>query len=116
MRITLPLPPSINRYYSTNVQGRRFKTRLATNWENEAGYTLMEQNKFKKIFGKREVVVTYRFYFKDNRSDYGNRTKILDDLLQKTGIIDNDKQIMEAHIYKHIDSKNMRVEVEIQGV
>lgn len=115
MKITLPLPPSINSYYATNRQGKRYKSKEAVDWENEAGYTLMEQNKFKKVFGKQEVVATYHFYFPTYRSDYGNRAKILDDLFEKTGIIDNDNQIMEAHIYKHID-KNTRVEVEMTSV
>lgn len=114
MKIVLPLPPSINRYYTQNkYTGRRVKTKEAKSWESEALWML---KKIRKKFRKKEVVVIYEYYFKDNRSDYINRAKITDDIIEKAGIIDNDRQIIEGHIYKRIDKKNPRVEIEIEKI
>lgn len=109
MKKTLSLPPTINSYYSQSRTGRRFKTAKAKAWEIENGYLLL---KCKKL-GKSIIGVIYKFYMPDNRSDYNNRAKIIDDLLEKQGIIDNDKQILEGHLYKYIDKDNPRVEIEV---
>jgi len=110
MKITLSLPPSINSYYSQNKYGRRFKTNEAKQWENDAW---VEGLRKCKKYGKCKIEVAYEYYFTTNASDLGNRSKILTDLLQKCGVIDNDNQVWVLHEYKNIDSKKPRVEVEI---
>jgi Holliday junction resolvase RusA-like endonuclease len=108
-RITLPLPPSINSMYSQSRSGHRFKTNFAKAWEMEASFIVKRLKKY----GKAKVEVAYTYYFADNRSDLGNRSKILTDLLQKTKIIDNDSQVWVIHEYKNIDKYKPRVELEI---
>jgi len=95
--------------YSTRPDGRRFKVKEAKDWEEEAGYLLLNCQKY----GAKKVVLSVDYFFKDNRSDLGNRTKILQDLLQKQGIIDNDSQVYERHEYKTIENNNPRVEIQL---
>ena len=108
----LPLPPSINSYYSQSRSGHRFKTNEAKAWENEAGHLLGR----KITFSSSPVKVILYYYFKDNRSDLGNRTKILIDLLQKMEIIDNDNQVMEIHEFKNINKNAPRVEIVVTAI
>lgn len=109
MRLTLNLPPSINSLYSQNRQGRRFKTNEAKAWETESSFKLMKKRKF----GKDKVEVSITYYFKDNRSDLINRSKILIDLLEKMRIVDNDNQVWALHEYKNIDKKRLGVVLDI---
>ena len=109
MKYVLPLPVSINALYSQSRSGRRFKVDEAKAWEQEAWYKLRKCHKFGKA--KVEVFITY--YFKDNRSDLGNRTKILVDMLQKLRIVDNDNQVWALHEYKEIDKENQRCEIQV---
>jgi Holliday junction resolvase RusA-like endonuclease len=110
--ISLPLPPTINSYYSQSIVGRRYKTGPAREWETEAGYLLLNHKKY----GNKKIKVTYYFFMSNWNSDYDNRLKILNDLLEKQNIIDNDNQIIEAHIYKSVDFENPRVELEIKAL
>ena len=109
-RITLPLPPSVNTIYSVSRDGRWFKNKRGRDWEEEAGYLLLNCPKFKEQL----ITLTIYYYFPNIRSDLGNRTKILQDLLEKQGIINNDFQVYEVHEYKNIDKKKPRVEIQIK--
>ena len=109
MKYILPLPPTINHYLAPRRGGGYYKTAEAKAWENEVGWLMKKCEKF----GKCKVEVFIEYYFKDDRSDVSNRTKILHDLLQAIGIVDNDKQIYANHEFKAIDRKNPRVEIEI---
>ena len=111
MIASLPLPPSINAYWRPTKRGGIYKTMDAKTWEIEAGFEL---NKKRIEFGKKKVEVFYDYYFKDNRSDLGNRTKILQDLFEKVGIIDNDRQVFLLHERKQFSKKNPRVEIKIR--
>ena len=54
------------------------------------------------------VLVAYLFY-KDNRSDLD--ASQLADNLQKFGIIKNDRQLKEHHLYRNISKDNSRAEI-----
>lgn len=95
--------------YSQNREGHRFKTNEARSWEKTAGYLILNHKKL----GKAMVILTVEFYFKTKGSDISNRMKILEDLLEKMNVIENDNQIYEEHIYKFIDNDDPRVEFEI---
>jgi len=95
--------------YSQSRSGHRFKTAEAKQWEEAAGYLLLKH----KRFGERKVGIKINYTFSDNRSDLGNRTKILLDLLQKVGIIENDNQVWKLIENKAIDKSNPKVEFEI---
>jgi len=111
MRIVLPLPISLNSMYSQSRSGHRFKTQEAKDWEEEFMLKLLISRV--KPLGKAKIEVFISYYFKDNRSDLGNRTKILIDALQKSRFIDNDNQVWALHEYKEIDKKNPRCVLQV---
>ena len=106
----LPLPPSINSYYSQSWSGHRFKTKQARDWEEEAGILLLKHKKY----GKKKICLDIDFYFKNDLSDRINRVKILEDLLEKMGIVDNDRQIYAGETAKYIDKNDPRCEIHIK--
>lgn len=109
MRYTLPIAPTLNHYLGRSRDGRVFKTSKARQWERDAGYVLLSHKKY----GARKVTVTLETYMENNRSDLGNRAKIVLDLLEKQGIIDNDNQVFELHEYKFLDPDDPRIEMEV---
>ena len=59
------------------------------------------------------LIVELRLYKKDNRKDGCNLGAIVYDSLQSSGVIKNDRQIIERHEYDAIDKNNPRVKVSI---
>jgi crossover junction endodeoxyribonuclease RusA len=116
IRLTLPLPPSINSYHRSVVlrggvgkvlisaTGRRWRKQAMTIAQMQAGAT-------RPIDG--DVRVRVRVYFQDRRRDLGNVEKPLSDLLEGIAYA-NDRQISDMHYTRHIDRGNPRVEVEVQ--
>ncbi len=109
MRITLPVPPSLNRYYRTfrgrilmSAEGRTYKT-LA------AGLAL--QQGAKPIAGPIRVSVWV--YRPAKRGDIDNFSKCLLDSLAGGVCYENDAQIIELHLYRGDDKLRPRVEVEV---
>jgi Holliday junction resolvase RusA-like endonuclease len=52
-------------------------------------------------------------YTSKDSGDYDNYAKSVGDALEQAGIIGNDKQIDEAHIFKAIDKDNPRIEITL---
>lgn len=61
----------------------------------------------------RNIILYARIYYRSNRSDLCDT--LLSDLLQSSGIITNDRYIVEKHLYKFIDKQNPRVEITLLG-
>lgn len=58
-------------------------------------------------------------YFSSNRKDLDGAFKLVLDMLQSSGTINNDRQCVEIHARKFIDKNNPRIEftiVEVGGV
>ena len=84
---------------SNNImwQGRRFKSKAYKIFEEVLLLTLP---KHKTITG--DVKITYCFYLKNYKmTDIDNLIKPLTDILVKKGYIEDDRKILEAHIYKY---------------
>lgn len=64
----------------------------------------------------KPVCVTLHIYKKDNRKDGCNLSGIIHDCLQISGVIKNDRLIVERHEYDYIDKKNPRCEIFIQEI
>ena len=116
MKYTIDMPPSINRTYKTG-RGNFYRSKESHEWEEAALWTIKElqihYHHPKTIKGK--VKVTYHlYYFRD--SDWDSRIKAIGDVLEKSGLIENDMNILEAHIYKHIDKLNPRVVIDIDSI
>lgn len=115
LKITIPLPPSLNASYANAKKGRT-KTAKAYAWEQLAGYLLNPQKPEAMITG--EIGVVYSIYYKDRRkNDIANREKLTSDLLVKHGVIEDDSNIGLMVLKKSgIDKENPRVEIIIVPV
>lgn len=110
MKLTLPIPPSANRYWR-NFRGRVVVSSEAKEYKSLAFYLAREQAGEEEAFTV-PVKITSRFYFAANRGDMPNYTKVLYDALEGIAFI-NDKLIFEEHNFRLLDKRNPRVEIEI---
>ena len=59
-----------------------------------------------------KISLTATIYYRSNRSDLSD--ELLCDCIEKAGIIKNDRQIKEKHLYCRVDKENPRVEFELK--
>ena len=105
MIINLNIKPlSVNQAW----QGRRYKTQKYIAYEEEMLYALRG---YKTIRGKIKMDIF--FYLKNaERIDIDNCVKPLLDCLVKKGIIEDDRKIVELHLYKKKSVKdNICIEI-----
>lgn len=111
VNITLPMPPSANRYWRTTVVKGRAMT-----------FVSEEAKKYRKDVARMatlntliysEVAVTLRVFRPQRSGDLDNKLKCLFDAL-KGVVYADDKQIVEIHAFRYEDKFDPRVEVEIQ--
>lgn len=115
MIVTLPKPPSVNHLYKISckrgyphfyigAEGKAFF--------EEAGYIIKAKYKYKEPY--EGDISLYLKFFTARTSDLDNIFKATQDLLQKTGIIKNDRQIVfiQAERIK-VKLKDERIEIEI---
>ena len=106
---TLPFPPSLNMMYPTNRQGRRYTSKRGVGFKDDVK-KLMALLKPKCFRG--ELKISINLFRPAKIGDIDNYCKpILDSL--KTFCFDDDKQIVELHVYRFDDKRNPRVEIEI---
>ena len=108
--ITLPKPPSVNHLYGITCRSgyaRKYVTSKGNAWFEEAGLLLRSQYKKKHT---KEIDLYVKFY--TIRGDIDNIGKALLDLLQKTGTIEDDKQVMFLQIEKIIVHKRVLERIE----
>jgi len=94
-------------------QGRFFLSRKYKDYERTLQEQFLSQrpNNFKMFCGK--IKIWLFLYFKDNRRrDVQNYPKSILDAFNGF-IYKDDSQVYEIHIYKRIDKKNPRVEMEV---
>lgn len=64
---------------------------------------------------KRPLRATVRVFYPTFQQDAD--VEVVFDLLQKSGVVRNDRYIREKHIYAHqVDKKNPRVEIEVSEI
>jgi Holliday junction resolvase RusA-like endonuclease len=97
MKFTIPLPPTTNHAYATQ-QGRWYKVKKATDWENECGWLIRPKETFLGFVG-----VNMTFHLKRDR-DIDN-VKLILDLLQTQRVYENDKQVQWLTVKKVHDKK-----------
>lgn len=109
MTVTLPYPPSANRYWRS-FRGRVIKSIEATHYielvywtTRDAGLDLLQG----------DVSLTLRLYRPQKRGDLDNRIKVLLDALQGVAYKD-DEQVVELHAFRHDDKENPRVEIVVE--
>lgn len=114
MKISLPLPPSINRTYGVSRTGDHamYKRKPVKDWEFTAGWEIKRQYPgFKTLLGPVKIGIHW-FYEYDRDIDAG--FKVLLDLFEKQYIVKNDRQFREVMYIKiDKDRENPRVEIEL---
>lgn len=108
MTITLPYPPSSNRYWR-NFKGRTVVSDEARSYKNDVG-TLCNIAGIQPIDGDIAVKVEIRRPAK--RRDIDNHAKVLLDSLQGYAY-NNDGQIMDLHLSMRDDKRNPGVTVTV---
>jgi len=86
---TCPVPPSVNAAYKNAKRGR-VKSGAYKTWEQMAALDLKRQ-KIEPVTGYCTIV--YGFERKSKLADVSNRLKLMEDLLVKTNVIDDDRFI-----------------------
>ena len=111
IRLTLPTPPSANRYWRTyrnrvtvSAEAKTYKT--AVGWIARSVIDEPLQG---------DIAVTLRVYRKAKRGDLDNYSKVGLDSLNGIAYLD-DSQIVELHAYRFDDKDNPRMEVEITPI
>lgn len=116
LKLTLPLPPSINHYYVTNQRGQRVKSGRADAWMFEAGLLVKDAAR-KQGWGyseKEKLVMYITVYWPDNRRrDTHNLHKALCDAPEGIAYKD-DKWVLVRDRDFAVDRENPRVEIEIE--
>jgi crossover junction endodeoxyribonuclease RusA len=104
--LTLPEPPSSNRYWRT-FRGRVVKSKEARSYQQAVQVLAAGR---KAIKGPIKLAV--RWYRSAKRGDLSNRIKVVEDALQGV-LYANDSQVEELHAYRFEEPTNPRLEVEV---
>ena len=112
MRLTLPLPPSMNAYWRSIARGNHVRvllSREARNFKEQCRAAALIQAT-EVIEG--DVILEAAFFFKDRRRDLDNAIKPLLDALEGL-CYGNDRQIVRLVVSREIDPQRPRVEVDV---
>ena len=114
--LTIPLPPSVNSYHRSVTTRAGFSKVLISKegraWKKKA-MQIVAMQRPPKLDG--DVAISLTVYFKDRRRDLDNVAKPSLDLLQASGIIENDRQVVDLHMVRAIDRGNPRVEIQARA-
>jgi Holliday junction resolvase RusA-like endonuclease len=98
-RLTLAcLPPSVNHAFMRRKTGQVIRTDAYRTWANGEGYQINRQLAAQHRF-QGPVFVTMAMKRPRSNADLDNRIKPVGDLLQKSGVIANDKDIMGWNVF-----------------
>lgn len=112
MKLTLPYPPSANRYWR-NFRGRTVVSAEATAYKRAAGLECRRQNPYgRPLTG--DVVLRLKVFRPRRAGDLSNRIKVLEDALIGIAFVD-DSQVVRIEAERHDDKANPRVEIEVEA-
>jgi len=119
MRLTLPYPPSANRYWRTTARIIRGKPVVQTYPSPEAKAYKVAVARIAAAAGWRpfdgDVELRLTVYRPLKRGDLSNRIKVLEDALNGIAYADDD-QVVRLTADRKDDKDNPRVEVEVREV
>lgn len=117
--LTLPVPPSSNRYWRTTARYSRarkrwraitYKSAEAKEYQKSAQNLALAAG-MRPIPGPTEVTLIVVWYREKRIGDLTNRIKVVEDALQGAAY-DDDKQVSEAHEYRFdTERHNPRLEI-----
>ena len=111
MHLTLPLPPSANRYWR-HVGTKGLLSASARKYRAACAFAAAVQWRGAPIVGRVRVRADV---FMDLRGDLDNRIKQLLDGVQTT-VLTNDSQVWDLHLVRHLDRERPRVELTIEPI
>lgn len=108
----------VNGELASKSNGRRFIRRGLIIKSNKALifeelFPLQVRPKPEDCITEGEVTLTATIFYKTQRNDLDE--SLLMDCIQNVGLVSNDRQIREKHIYHGIDKVNPRVEFKIEA-
>jgi crossover junction endodeoxyribonuclease RusA len=122
LRLTLPLPPSINEQYAT-VDGHRVSSQVARRFKQQVKATLRSlerQNilteELRNQLRQGYLALFLDFYFTTPlKRDLDGGLKITQDALCE-GLGLNDNRVVDIHLTKHIDPLHPHLYVELEAL
>jgi crossover junction endodeoxyribonuclease RusA len=122
LRLTLPLPPSINEQYAT-INGHRVSTAIARRFKQhtrEVLHTLEQRgilhDELHTHLRQSYLALFLDFYFTTPlKRDLDGGLKITQDALCE-GLGLNDNRVVDIHLVKRIDPLHPRLEVELEAI
>lgn len=123
LKLTLPLPPSVNSYQRYRVKrvGKRLRVEAYPSKETEDFYESsvpyvreeMKKQQWKQPLKGKYVVVECIFYLTKKGADADNFFKCSLDCLEKAGVVINDSFFIPQTIDVLIDKDDPRIELEV---
>lgn len=110
IELTLPEPPSANRYWR-HARGRTYRSAEANDYRTNV--ILLSPNGAVP-FPSGPVKVTATWYRSRRAGDLDNRWKVLGDSLNKV-LWTDDQQIVELHLFRQDAPKNGRIELIVEA-
>jgi crossover junction endodeoxyribonuclease RusA len=122
MRLSLPLPPSINNQYAT-VNGRRVLSKAAAGFKREVRALIRQSLSHGRIAAaeveqlrQAHIGLYIDCYFETPlKRDLDGGLKITQDAIFEALDI-NDNRVVDIHLVKRIDPLRPRIEVEIEAI
>lgn len=123
LRLSLPIPPSINNQYVVVGKRKRVLSKVANTWKKDANKALKAMRDKSVIspveehaFQTNLLGVYMTFYFSTPmRRDVDGGVKItLDTIAEALGF--DDRNVVDMHLTKQIDPLHPRVEVDIETI
>jgi crossover junction endodeoxyribonuclease RusA len=122
LRLTLPLPPSINEQYAT-VDGRRVSSVTARRFKQQVQVMLRSLERqgvldddLRERLRQGYLSLFLDFYFSTPlRRDLDGGLKITQDALCE-GLGLNDNRVVDIHLTKHIDPLHPHLYVELEAI
>jgi len=122
LRLTLPLPPSINEQYAT-VGGRRVSTKAARRFKQQVRDILRSLESqgvlhadLHSTLRQSYLALFLDFYFTTPlKRDLDGGLKITQDALCE-GLALNDNRVVDIHLTKHIDPLHPHLYVELEAI
>lgn len=107
--LTLPVPPSSNRWW------RKFRNRMVLSPEARAYKENVAKLAGRYLIEQGEISVSIDWYRQRRSGDLDKRQNILLDALQGV-LFANDSQVVELHARRFDDPKNPRIVVTVERV
>ena len=122
LRLTLPLPPSINEQYAT-VDGRRVSSKTARLFKRQVRDALLSlerqetlDDELRNTLRQSYLALFLDFYFATPlKRDLDGGLKITQDALCE-GLGLNDNRVVDIHLVKHIDPLHPHLYAELEAI